>query len=352
MCANSARIPGEVHGTRLIGADPPSSVGEISPPPAMSPFHLVPASVLRLWQRLFARHGTSITQHPRFAAAAAEHSTGNVMVLHHEEGVAVFSVTGDSATSLFTGTPQLGSRISARQVATALDCAELYWPLLDGQAPAGATTWERLPSPFVDWSNRGADLLRRVRDRHGSQADRKWRRFEAGGLTIRLQVADPQADVREIERRSWKASAGQAMHQRGQLGLYSTLLSEGIAAADIAYLGDRPVAYRIDTQVGDEVACLKWSFDERFRRFSPGFYLLTVGLQLRYSDSSLERIDLHGSPDTLKALLATDSRPRLDAAWATDHERVSRLRRERRLHDERIRQMWVARKGVRHAYGT
>jgi hypothetical protein len=352
VCTSSAWNPGEVHGTRLIEADSHASACDATSPPEVSPFHLLPAAMLRFWERLFDRQGSSITQHPRFAAAAAEHSSGNVVVLHHEGGVAAFSVTGDSATSLFSGAPQLGGRLSAQQVATALDCAELYWPLLNGQAPPGVATWERLPSPFVDWSDRGTDLLRRVRDRHGSQADRKWRRFEAGGLRVRLRVDDPSADVREIESRSWKAGAGQAMHQRGQLGLYSTLLSEGIATADIAYLGQRPVAYRIDAQIGDEVACLKWSFDERFRRFSPGFYLLTVGLRLRYADSALERIDLHGSPDTLKALVATDSRPRLDAAWATNYERVKRLRRERTLHDERIREVWVARKGVRHAYGA
>lgn len=352
MCPSSAWNLGEVHDAQLIEAGVPASICELPSPVEVSPFHLLSAAALRFWQRLFDEQGTSITQHPGFAAAAAEHSAGKVMVLHHEAGVAAFSVAGDAATSLFSATPQLGRRLSAQQTASALNCAELYWPLLNGQAPPGAATWERLPSPFIDWSDGGAGLLRRVRDRHGSQAERKWRRFEAGGLRIRLRVEDPRADVRQIERRSWKADAGQAMHQRGQLGLYSTLLADGVATTDVAYLDQCPVAYRIDAQVGDEVSCLKWSFDERFRRFSPGFYLLTVGLRLRYADSAVKRIDLHGSPDTLKALVATDSRARLDAAWATDHERVKRRHRERTLHDERTRQMWVARKGVRYAYGT
>lgn len=345
--------PGEIHSTRLTDPDDgPASTCEGMAPLKVSPFHLLPATVLRFWQSLYDGQGASITQHPRFAAAAAQHSTGAVKVLHHDGGVAAFSVAGDCATSLFSGAPQLGVRLSARQVATALNCAEVYWPLLTDQAPPGATTWERLASPYVGWSNGGTDLLERVRERHGSQADRKWRRFEAGGLLVRLRVADPRADIREIERRSWKAAAGQAMHQRGQLGLYSTLLSEELATADVAYLGDRPVAYRIDTQVGDEVACLKWSFDEDFRRFSPGFYLLTVGLRLRYADSSLQRIDLHGSPDTLKALVATGGQVRCDAAWALDTERVKHRRRERMFHDERIRRTWVARRGIRHAYGA
>lgn len=141
-------------------------------------------------------------------------------------------------------------------------------------------------------------------------------RADAELTTAPASGAEAVAVLDTIERRSWKARCDQSMHDRDQqFELYSGLLDRNLVTLDVAWHGRRPVAYRLDARVGQTVACVKWSFDEDYRRCSPGFYLLTQGLVRRWGPVELDLIDLFGSPDTLKDVVASGAVPRYDLAW-------------------------------------
>lgn len=204
----------------------------------------------------------------------------------------------------------------------------------------------------VRWLVRpGVGLMARVRERYGSRADRQWRRFENAGLAVATVAGKPAVEVLDrIERASWKTKAGQSMHEReDQFALYCTLIERGVADLEVVYDGLSPVAYRLDTKIGRVVTCLKWSYDDRYRRFSPGFHLLTTDLVRRWSGADLARVDLFGSPDLLKRLISTGERRRFDLAWP-DASVAQDLRLERISFDAKIRASYEAGRGIREHY--
>ena len=283
----------------------------------------VPQEVLERWRAW--PDADFVHELPEYSAAVASGSDP-VYVAVYGDLVSAFAVRGLWAECLFTDRQYAGEGHDfaglADAVRSELGVPLVYFPLLGSAAArrgrsAGFAVWERLPSPYVGWSDRGAGLMSRVRERYGSRADRQWRRFENAGLTVATVAGKPAIEVLDrVERASWKTATGQSMHERGdQFALYCVLIERGVADLEVVYDGTFPVAYRLDTKIGRVVACLKWSYDDRYRRFSPGFHLLTTDLVRRWSGVDLARVDLFGSPDLLKRLVATGERRRFDLAW-------------------------------------
>ncbi|MGI9001655.1 MAG: GNAT family N-acetyltransferase [Pseudonocardia sp.] len=289
-----------------------------------------------------------------FAAAIGSH---RVHVAVHRGLLGAFRLDVGRASCVFVGRPVLGDlRESslcelAELVGTAVEVPVVYFPHVASAAASGLASWRRLDSPIVTWADRGRDLPDRVRRRYGSRADRQWRRFETAGLTAApVSGAEAISVLDTIERRSWKAACGQSMHDRDQqFELYSGLLDRNLVTLDVVWHGRRPVAYRLDARTGRTVACVKWSFDEDYRRCSPGFSLLTRGLVCRWGAVELDRIDLFGSPDTLKDVVASGAVPRYDLAWPPGPAAAA-LCAERSAFDRAARDNHVARRGVRYLY--
>lgn len=324
---------------------------------AVYPWTDVPRRV-REWWAAADRTATAVQQMLPYADALAEAiGARRVRVAVHRGLLGAFRLDADRASSVFVGLPAVGgspdpqlSELS-ELVRAALGVPVVYFPHVSCATVPGLASWRRLDSPVISWADRGRDLLDRVRSRRGSRADRQWRRFDSAGLTVAsAKGAAAVAVVDAVERRSWKAACGQSMHYRDrQFELYSGLLDRGLVTLDVAWHGSKPVAYRLDARTGRTVACLKWSFDENYRRCSPGFYLLTTGLVRRWGPVELDWIDLFGSPDTLKDLVASGAAPRYDLAWPPGHE-AAVVRAERVAFDGATRANHAAGCGVRHLY--
>ncbi|MFV2195473.1 GNAT family N-acetyltransferase [Nocardiopsis sp. LOL_012] len=309
-------------------------------------------------------------QHPavlaaRLSSIASDHA---VYVWPDEEPRCLFAFrrSGDHWRSVFPGAPVLADRELEPEtlrrllgwIARDLDAAYLYFPLAYPETAAagalaavpGMAVWNRSHSPVIDWEDQGHGILNRFHDRHGSQARRKARRWRKA---LRMEVLAGNAArsaLADIEGRSWKASVGLDLASEGQLGYYQDLLDEGVVRLSAAMLDGRPIAYRLDARHDSTVYALEWSFDARFGRYAPGMFLMVDGLPQCWADADLERVDLFGSPDTLKQLLATGTRERVDLAWPSGSA-VHRLRHERQAHDARLRQRFERGIGLAVTYG-
>ncbi|MGH3941044.1 MAG: GNAT family N-acetyltransferase [Pseudonocardiaceae bacterium] len=317
----------------------------------------LPEPVREWWARA-GRAANTVQQTLGHAdAVAAALGSNCVHVAVHCGLLSAFRQHEDRASCVFAGRPILGGppdsrlRELAELVRTALGAPVVYFPHVTSAAASGLVSWRRRDSPTVTWTEQGRDLPERVRRRYGSRADRQWRRFQAAGLTTAPASGTAAVAVLDtIERRSWKAMCGQSMHDRDQqFELYSGLLDRNLVTLDVAWHGRRPVAYRLDARMGRTVACVKWSFDEAYRRSSPGFYLLTEGLVRRWGPVELDLIDLFGGPDTLKDMVASGAVPRYDLAWPPGSA-ADELRAERSAFDHAARDNHTASRGVRHLY--
>lgn len=267
--------------------------------------------------------------------------------------------------SVFPGAPILAdpsldavtlTRLIAKVTAD-VGAEALYFPLAYPDTAAARTLtavadiqqWQRSPSPVIDWSDRGAGIVSRFRRRHGSQADRKLRRW-SDTLTIDvLEQAAAERALLAIEQRSWKASAGIDLVSAGQLDYYRELIRAGLVTFTVARQNAEPVAYRLDLRHRRNVYAVEWSFAAEASRSTPGMFLLTVGLSDVWGKTDLDFVDLFGAPDLLKEMVATGSRTRIDFAWPAGAA-VDALRERRQAHDAHLRSQASAGHGIRRTY--
>ncbi len=319
------------------------------------------------WQELFDRAGAGVHQSPGYAEAVQHASPNRALYAIFAAGaIGAFEVDRGRATSLLGSRPLLSEAPIApadllsltAALAERMGAQLVYFPNLvepsfarSSEIGESLVTWERLPSPYVDLAELNpSSLWERVCSRYGSRAERQRRRFENAGLEVRMLAGEEAiAAVSTVERNSWKARAGESMHQRGnQFALYSELLRSSLAQLVVAFDDELPVAFRLDARTGASLQCLKWSYDEAYRGCSPGFYLLTYALP-HTLPPGIERIDLFGSPDLLKDLLADGAVPRMDVAWPAG-DRARALRDERRRHDRKMETAHAEGRGVRTLY--
>lgn len=211
----------------------------------------------------------------------------------------------------------------------------------------------RRPSPIINLDISGGGAWSHACENLGRRAERRRRAFERLGLECR-EVEDSKLAVEflaRIERLSWKAACGQDMFSRDQFSLYSSLLKNCVLRAVVVFDGERPVAYRLDGRTDDTLYCVKWSYDENYARASPGFYLIAVDLVHRYQARGLIRIDLFGGLDSLKQVVMTGERARVDIAWP-DGEVAKELIFQGTQHDALVENHLKTGRGLRHLYHT
>ncbi len=317
---------------------------------------MLPAQ-LSAWQETFERVGARIQQSPAYAHAAA----GDVIVVTGAGVIATFVAGARMCTAIGGDEPLLGATDPA-VLATVMTAVlrvtgrPVYVPLVDERYAEvgehdGFDSWRRPPNSLIDWTDQGRGLRERVRARGNSQLEVKRRMIERDGLVLDFSTTWEGAarDVLDVDDQSWKADRGQSMRQRGQAALYFSLLREGnVGAAFLRHQG-KPVAFRIDAWTNDRLTCLKWSYDEAYRRYSPGLYLLTEGLTEQWGGVGLSVVDLCGGPDLLKDLLHTHRVPRVDV-WCGSLEQGQRLARDRQALDARVRMAVSTGSGLRHAF--
>ena len=325
---------------------------------------------MRLWHQLSHDYTLSPFQDPVCSEAMMRDGVVGIRVGAAEaQWLSVFKPTENNSVMrcAWTGSPFLGPPVTSESVARAIlnaiqlrMRAELYFPLVYTEFASGisllrsdAIRWERLPSPTIGAAAFRKGLLPRAEQRLGSRATRRVRKFMASGARVET-AALPSGfeDVLCVERASWKHECGQSLEKRGQAGLYRALLDSPRTLLRIAYDSKGPIGYRLDMKICDVLSVLKWSYAQRASGLSPGFYLLAQDLPACWSEESVNLIDLHGSPDTLKSSISDEGcgRRRFDFLWPPDASCFNRVSSERLEHDERIRQAHRSGRSIRQLY--
>ena len=120
----------------------------------------------------------------------------------------------------------------------------------------------------------------------------------AGALTEGWIVAPAQVDafyaqLLEIERNSWKVSAGMAicgsqMEQQYYRRLLPFLAARDALRANLLILDGRPIAYSLCYASGGAFRQLKTSFDDRYAELGPGSAVLNRSLQRAFESGATE----------------------------------------------------------------
>lgn len=197
--------------------------------------------------------------------------------------------------------------------------------------------WSRLPNPIVSPPLDPKVMWERVISRYGHRAARQRKKF-IQELSIKIFSGQNVRNLIErVELHSWKHRFNQDMLSRdNQIVYYSAIIESGLASITFAFDSELPVAYRIDVKVNNVLFTLKWSFDESFKKYSPGFSLLTWQLFEQYSRQSLHYIDLYGSPDQLKKLLETSRIDRFDVCVSKESSIAESIKKRKIKYDAKI----------------
>jgi hypothetical protein len=225
-----------------------------------------------------------------------------------------------------------------------LDAEGLYFPYVDHRSDCfsffssrlDCLSLQRLPSPMIHWRLNDQTFIERIGNHSKKRAHRFWKKFENRLQLQSLTGEEAVCALDAIERRSWKYVGGQSMHHRDcQFAFYGGWLGSGGLFLHTATDCGKPVAYRLDAKIGRTVYAIKYSYDEEYKQCSPGYYLLTKGLEARWSADSIEMIDLWGSPDLLKNSIKSGEYQRYDFFWpsCTAGQKVLD---DKRSHDQRL----------------
>lgn len=226
-----------------------------------------------------------------------------------------------------------------------LNTTTLYFPLVYGnyylfeklRKISLNNYWVRLPCPIIKGDVSPSIIWDRILERYGSRANRQRKKFERK-LVVKPVYNDIIGQtIQKIELRSWKRKFFQDMLSRGnQFVYYTNIIKSGLANITVAFDQNEPVAYRVDSIVNKTLYVIKWSFDERYKQYSPGFYLLMVDLFEKYKNSKFRYIDLYGSPDMLKDKIETHRLERFDICYSTNSQEVENVKKERVAFDCRL----------------
>jgi len=318
-----------------------------------------------LWKKKFELYGKVPTQAPEFILAAYHKYGDDVRIFTNDNIFSAFVIKDNVGVSLLEGAGLLCCQDRILNISEvlinikrSLGVKALYFPLLYHDLDTTRIllnttqkiTLHRRPSSVIDWTYRGQDLWDRCVKRLGNRAKRRFKAFERAELCIETLEGEPAVEaIGRIEHESWKSTYGQDMHTRGQFDYYRSLIMSGTVKVRTVRKDDKWVAYRLDNQVRDTVFCLKWSYNENFRKFSPGFALIAQDIETCYRDRELKQIDLYGSPDQLKDSVSTDYRTRIDLIWPQCSETQSILQ-ERARHDIINEKVYRSGQGIRAAY--
>lgn len=283
-------------------------------------------------------------------------STGHRLAFEIAEGIATSILPLTAAVAEGRRAREEAATISLDEVRRSLNVDALHFRQLFAEDPEtrrlvavrGAKTFRRRDSVGIDWHARGQNLWPLVVSRIGSLARRRKRTFEQLGYSCRF-VRDVEyaiSCVRRVERHSWKHLAHRSLEKKGQLPLFSALISRGVIRIHGAFDGDIPIAYRADAISQDVVYCIEYSFDEEYGKSSPGFYLAVCDLPTIYGKISLSRIDLYGGIDQLKEVVGTHFYPRVDLYFG-DERLTEMLVAQASAYDQKMRQLHEARRSVR-----
>lgn len=245
------------------------------------------------------------------------------------------------------------------QIKQYLKTNTIYFPLvyktdsriIDLMNVKNSSYWNRLPTPIIKNDFKESTIWERVRSRYGSRADKQKKLFERNLCTQKLTLVDLKDEITKVEISSWKRKYKQDMLSRdNQIDFYSNIIKSGLANITFAYDKTIPVAFRIDVLSHGILYVIKWSYAENYKKFSPGFYLLSVDLFRSYKNYKLKFIDLYGSPDSLKNLIENDRLDRIDICVSEEIDTVNILKNNRIGYDKKILDNYYKNQSIKNIF--
>ena len=166
---------------------------------------------------------------------------------------------------------------------------------------------------------------------------------------VRYSKVDIVDKLREVELNSWKSVVGQDLVTKKEgLIFYNEMVKCGNAICSIIQSKENnyPIAYRLDYVDDKNLIQLKTSFNENYKNYKPGCYLLLYDL-LRMGN--IEYIDLYGGPNTLKDAIETARIDRYDFLFGESNS-FKELIANRKSWDLKNWNNFRQRKGIRNIY--
>lgn len=217
------------------------------------------------------------------------------------------------------------------------------------------TYWDRLPVPIVNCKTDKKEIYEQEILRYGKRTIRQRKKFEKDLYVVEINDDNSAEEIiKDIELNSWKRQCKQDMLSReNQFTYYTNIIKLGLGKLVVAFTkeGNVPVAYRIDAITKDIIYFLKSSFKEQYKKYSPGSYLIATDLIERYVDNrSYNYIDLCGSMNTLKNMVATGELKRIDFCYPyntivetikEERTNFSKLNRENYIQGNSIRKIYM-----------
>lgn len=267
--------------------------------------------------------------------------------------------------------PVLGGKVATKtalinffdEIQKELGITTLYFPLVYRSSQIFETlrdmphfiSWNRLSCPVVNNDFSPSVIWNRVLERYGGRANRQKKKFESKLAVKSINMCDLETIIEKVETNSWKRLFTQDMLSRGnQFVYYTNIIRSGLADITVAFDEEtgQAVAFRIDSVINQILYVIKWSYDENYKQYSPGFYLLTVDLFNRYSNQDLKFIDLYGSPDLLKNLVETDRLERFDVCYSADEVEVESIKAERTAFDNKVFTNYQSQQSVKKIFNN
>jgi len=238
-----------------------------------------------------------------------------------------------------------------------IDC--FYFPLMnaslqfskDAVIDHDFMTWNRLECPiFRPHTLMPEETMYPLSYYHPHSREKKLLRF---AYVKELTPNEAPSIIQEVETMSWKCECKQDMISRNQIDYYLYLIEHNIikAYALIDNKADTPIAYRLDAQIHDILYVLKWSYNQDYRQYSPGYYLVARELFERYSDQRINEFNLYGSPDSLKDKIENARIQRIDCCFVLDDQSSAlNLMKERLAHDQKVFEAYHAGLSIKTVY--
>lgn len=181
---------------------------------------------------------------------------------------------------------------------------------------------------------------------------RKINNLEKISYIMNVTQKDVIANIAFIENKSWKSKFGQDMvTHEDKLIYYTELIKSGLA--EVTFLFDKkdntPIAYRIDASVRDKIFQLKTSFNEQYKKYSPGTYLIVYDIIKYYKEKDYKEIDLYGGPNLVKDIVENRRVERYDFCYG-DINIVKELKIKRENWDKKNFENFQKSQAIRKIY--
>ena len=215
------------------------------------------------------------------------------------------------------------------------------------------TKWDRLPVPIINCSYSKENIYKQEIERYGKRILRQKKKFEKNLYVKEIKNEPFEEIIKDIEINSWKRQCNQDMLSReNQFTFYTNIIKLGGAQLFVAFEKetDIPVSYRIDAITKDKVYFLKSSFKEQYKKYSPGSYLIATDLIERYVENkNYSYIDLCGSRNILKNMVATDELKRVDICYIYN-DIVEKIKEERTNFSKMNKENYLKGNSIRKIY--